>query len=66
MTGQVVPLFNPRRHQWSDHFRWRRDGTRIIGTTPIGRATIVALHLNNLISVVVRRHWVAASWHSPK
>jgi hypothetical protein len=61
----LVPLFNPRRQSWSEHFVWSDDGTRILGKTPIGRATIVALQLNNLISVVVRRHWVAAGWHPP-
>src|ERR1700752_216239 len=25
-TGQTVPLFNPRLHAWSDHFRWADDG----------------------------------------
>ena len=65
ITGQLVPLFNPRRQSWSEHFVWSDDGTRILGKTPIGRATIVALQLNNLISVVVRRHWVAAGWHPP-
>jgi hypothetical protein len=61
----LVPLFNPRRQSWSEHFVWSDDGTRILGKTPIGRATIVALQLNNLISVVVRRHWVPAGWHPP-
>src|ERR1700752_487444 len=28
-TGEEVPLYNPRREQWSDHFRW--DGVRVIG-----------------------------------
>ncbi len=65
ITGQLVPLFNPRRQSWSEHFVWSDDGTRILGKTPMGRATIVALQLNNLISVVVRRHWVAAGWHPP-
>ncbi len=65
VTGRLTPLFNPRREQWSDHFHWSKEGTRILGKTPTGRATIVALQLNNLISVVVRRHWVAAGWHPP-
>src|SRR5262245_11465598 len=44
-TGAEVPLFNPRLQHWPDHFRWSDDGLRIIGLTPIGRATVDALHL---------------------
>ena len=61
----VVPLFNPRLQSWQDHFQWTRDGTMIVGKTEIGRATVVALKLNNEISVMVRRNWVSVGWHPP-
>jgi hypothetical protein len=64
-TERRVSLFNPRRQKWSDHFLWSADGTRILGRTPCGRATIVALQLNNSISATVRERWVAAGWHPP-
>ncbi len=38
---------------------------RIIGKTPCGRATVIALQLNNWIAVMVRREWIAAGWHPP-
>jgi hypothetical protein len=38
----------------------------IIGITPTGRSTVVALDLNNVISLMVRRNWVKADWHPPK
>lgn len=60
-----VPLFNPRTQAWSGHFHWSPDGTRILGRTPIGRATVEALHLNNELAVEVRRNWVVAGWHPP-
>ena len=44
-TSESVPLFHPREHDWSDHFAW--NGFRLIGLTSIGRATILALHLNH-------------------
>jgi hypothetical protein len=65
-TGQSVRLFDPRRQRWDDHFAWSQDGTRITGSTPCGRATIIALQLNGLIAVTVRRCWVAAGWHPPR
>lgn len=43
-TKKIVPLFNPRRHKWSWHFRW--EGAVQVGRTPIGRATVVALKIN--------------------
>jgi len=64
-TGAVVPLFDPRRQSWFDHFSWSDDGTRILGRTACGRATIVALKLNNVLATTVRRGWVLAGWHPP-
>jgi HNH endonuclease len=43
-TRKIVPLFHPRRHKWSRHFRW--DGAVLVGRTPIGRATVIALKIN--------------------
>lgn len=65
LTGHRVRLFNPRQQQWATHFQWSADGTLIEGRTASGRATVLALNLNNLISVTVRRNWVAAGWHPP-
>ena len=45
-TGNQVPLFHPRSDNWEMHFRW--DSYELVGQTPIGRATIAALHLNHL------------------
>lgn len=61
----IVPLFNPRTQVWPEHFQWSRDGTKVIGKTAIGRATVAALQLNNGTSVTVRRNWVSVGWHPP-
>src|SRR5262245_56897602 len=37
-TRRLTPLYNPRRHSWKLHFRWR--GPHLIGRTAIGRVTI--------------------------
>lgn len=65
LTGRRVRLFDPRRQQWKRHFRWSEDGTLILGRTACGRTTVVALNLNNLVAVTVRRNWVEAGWHPP-
>ncbi len=64
-TGEDARLFHPRQDIWTDHFQWSEDGTEIIGQTPIGRATIIALNLNHPNAVEVRRAWVAVGWHPP-
>lgn len=66
LTVRRVRLFNPRLQRWSRHFMWSEEGTRIIGRTACGRATVVALQLNHIIAVTVRREWVAAGWHPPE
>ncbi len=64
-TGRRVRLFNPRKLRWSRHFRWSDDGTRIIGRTVCGRATVVALNLNNQYAVTARRNWIRAGLFPP-
>ena len=62
LTGEPTALFNPRLQSWTDHFAWSDDSTAIIGRTPVGRATIDALKLNNPEIVVTRRLWVQVGW----
>src|SRR5689334_17303164 len=57
-TGTDVFLFNPRKQSWSEHFSWSQDGTRIIGKTETGRATVSALHLDSdPDALLVRSYW---------
>ena len=66
LTGRRVRLFHPRRQRWWRHFQWSQDGVVIVGRTTTGRATVMALSLNNLVAVTVRRNWVTAGWHPPR
>ena len=52
---EAQPLYNPRTQSWSEHFKWNEDQTQIIGQTPVGRATIAALHLNRPGVINLRR-----------
>ncbi len=47
-TQEIVPIFNPRQHQWAEHFVWTLDGTVIQGSTSIGRATCIRFDLNDM------------------
>ncbi|MCP3972924.1 MAG: HNH endonuclease [bacterium] len=54
-TGAEVEVFNPRRQEWKKHFAWAEGGTRIDGTTAVGRATAAAHQLNRPSLVLSRR-----------
>jgi hypothetical protein len=65
LTGETLPLFNPRTQNWTDHFTWSLDSTRVEGLTATGRATIAALRMNNPIIVSARWRWAISGWHPP-
>jgi hypothetical protein len=65
LMGETISLFHPRQDYWQTHFQWDETGTRLIGLTPTGRATIVALKMNNEVIVSARRRWVSVGWHPP-
>ena len=65
LTNRKTKLFNPRRQKWSRHFTWSDDGAYIIGITAFGRASVVALQLNNPYAVMVRQAWISVGWHPP-
>lgn len=52
ITGQLVPVFNPRAQAWDTHFHV--DGGRILGITAVGRATARLLRLNQPRPVELR------------
>jgi hypothetical protein len=52
VSNRLTRLFNPRRHKWGRHFRWR--GVRLVGRTAIVRTTIIVLALNDPELVAVR------------
>jgi hypothetical protein len=54
-TRKLAPLFNPRRHKWERHFRWR--GATLIGRTAIGRVTVAVLNINDPLRVE-HREWL--------
>jgi len=64
-TGQFAPLFNPRTQTWVGQFAWVNGSTQMIGVTPTGRATVIALRLNNENVVEARSIWIELGWHPP-
>lgn len=64
-SGEQAPLFNPRSQIWREHFAWTDDGTEITGLTPVGRATVATLRMNNPAVVGARSLWVQGGWWPP-
>lgn len=43
-TNSIVPLFNPRKQNWKEHFAM--EDAEIVGLTSTGRATVRLLNMN--------------------
>jgi hypothetical protein len=59
----TVLLFNPRVQTWSEHFALT--AVHIIGKTPIGRATVALLRLNDPARLLERQRLLAAGRYPP-
>ena len=55
ITGQFVPLYNPRIHHWAEHFVWAEEYSLILGVTPTGRATVAKFQLSRSGVVNLRK-----------
>lgn len=60
-SGVETALFNPRTQNWTDHFRWNDENTRLIGLSAVGRATVSRLRMNRSGAVRARQRWVDAA-----
>ena len=65
-SGAFTALFHPRQQQWNEHFVYEQSGLYILGRTEIGRATVIALNMNNDVIVDARRNWVRLGWYPTK
>jgi hypothetical protein len=62
-TRKLTPLFNPRRHKWSRHFRW--SGPYLLGRTAVGRTTVEVLAMNHPDVIEVREELIAEGVFPP-
>ncbi len=62
-TGQIAPLYHPRRERWSEHFSL--EGSQIVPLTLTGRVTIRLLQLNHPDRVAERELLLATGQFSP-
>ena len=64
-TQQILPLFNPRKDTWTEHFQWSIDFINIVPLTDIGRVTIRTLDLNRPNLLNFRYAVTLAGEHPP-
>jgi hypothetical protein len=57
LTGEVAPLFHPRRDRWLDHFTF--GGAHSGGLSASGRATIQVLAMNDARRLELRQELLA-------
>ncbi|HRJ44136.1 MAG: HNH endonuclease [Caldilineaceae bacterium] len=62
-TDADAPIYNPRKERWSEHFRW--EDVRIVGLTPMGRATVAALQMNRPVILAIRAEEKVFNRHPP-
>lgn len=65
-TGRPAPLFHPRKQSWAKHFSWSENTLEIIGLTPTGRATVIALRMNRKELIKLRGMLKALGEHPPE
>jgi hypothetical protein len=58
VTGDEVPLFDPRVQRWQEHFTVDPESAEINGLTPPGRATVAGLDLNHPLQLLARQMWM--------
>lgn len=63
-TLSVSRLFHPRIDAWGDHFRW--EGARLFGLTPVGRATVEVLAINERGRMAIRKALIAEGRFAPR
>lgn len=57
-SNETIPLFNPRRHEWDEHFTVDAATGTINGLTPGGRATVSLLRMNTPAQTAARLQWM--------
>jgi hypothetical protein len=58
LTQTGVPLFNPRRETWSEHFLVIEATGEIKGLTASGHATVSRLRINSQAQMEARKRWI--------
>ncbi|MGH9842244.1 MAG: HNH endonuclease [Blastocatellia bacterium] len=64
LTGEIIPLFNPRWQNWREHFTFQAE--MIVGLTPTGRTTTSLLQFNRSDRAGQRRYLIKLGVYPPQ
>lgn len=56
--AEAKGLFNPRRDNWKEHFRFNPTTFEMEGLTEIGRGTVNRLQINSRMQIRARQLWI--------
>jgi hypothetical protein len=62
-TGDIAPLFHPRRDDWQSNFRRSENALEIEGITATGRVTVTVLKMNRVALMNLRRLLILKGEH---
>ena len=62
-SSEEVPLFNPRRDRWEEHFSWSKDHLTLIALSSTGRATRDRLKMNRPQIIRIREFMTQLGLH---
>lgn len=65
VTGNRVPIYNPRKQVWEMHFSWSENGLLMLRNTVTGRGTVESICLNRPELVNLRFVLTLISEHPP-
>jgi len=65
ISHSEVPLYHPRTQDWYEHFSWSDDYLYIVGLTPVGLATVLALQMNREGVINIRTLLLLVGKHPP-
>lgn len=60
-TGEITPLYHPRKDTWADHFQFHQDAV-LEGRTAVGRTTLLVLNMNHPRRVEIRTVLCELGW----
>ena len=51
-------LFHPGTDRWEEHFEFHSETLKVRGKTKRGQGTVNRLHINDVLQIEARKHWI--------
>ncbi len=64
--NKIIPLFDPRKDVWKEHFAWNSDFSEIVGVSEKGKVTVETLKMNRKRTGIIRKFLYLVGEHPPE